>query len=297
MRLLTGLIHPDSGTIEMLGKPFGRRDRHRLFEVGALIEAPSFYPYLSGRENLRSLAAVGAPTPAARIEVLLELVGLKERAKDKVQTYSLGMKQRLGIAAAMLSDPKLLLLDEPANGLDPAGIVAMRETLKRPRRRGQDGLRLEPHPRRGPAARRRPRDHRRGQARARGPDRGPAPGRGHHPSAGRRVRGGRGVADPRPASPATGPRPTPERDGGWIAIRLEPEPGGRDQPGARLGRDLRLRPRDGERPRVALPRADTVRATDEPRGDDGRAGRLGPGRGWRSRRERRRPRRWRRGAA
>ena len=130
MRLLTGLIHPDSGTIEMLGKPFGRRDRHRLFEVGALIEAPSFYPYLSGRENLRSLAAVGAPTPAARIEVLLELVGLKERAKDKVQTYSLGMKQRLGIAAAMLSDPKLLLLDEPANGLDPAGIVAMRETLK-----------------------------------------------------------------------------------------------------------------------------------------------------------------------
>jgi len=130
MRLLTGLIHPDAGTIEVLGRPFGRRDRRHLFDVGALIESPSFYPYLSARENLRALAAVGARTPNARIEELLELVGLRERARDKVQTYSLGMKQRLGIAAALLSDPTLLLLDEPSNGLDPAGIVAMRETLK-----------------------------------------------------------------------------------------------------------------------------------------------------------------------
>ena len=130
MRLLTGLIHPDAGTIEILGRPFGRRDRRRLFEVGALIESPSFYPYLSARENLRALAATGAPTSTSRIEELLELVGLRDRARDKVQTYSLGMKQRLGIAAALLSDPSLLLLDEPSNGLDPAGIVAMRETLK-----------------------------------------------------------------------------------------------------------------------------------------------------------------------
>ena len=130
MRLFTGLIHPDAGTIEVLGRPFGRRDRHRLFEVGALIESPSFYPYLSGRENLRALAATGAPTSHGRIEELLELVGLRDRARDKVQIYSLGMKQRLGIAAALLSDPKLLLLDEPANGLDPAGIVAIRETLR-----------------------------------------------------------------------------------------------------------------------------------------------------------------------
>ncbi|MEW5992605.1 MAG: ATP-binding cassette domain-containing protein [Chloroflexota bacterium] len=130
MRLLTGLIHPDAGSIEVLGRPFGRSDRRRLFEVGALIESPSFYPYLSGRENLRALAATGAATPRSRIEELLELVGLRERARDKVQTYSLGMKQRLGIAAALLSDPRLLLLDEPANGLDPAGIVAMRETLR-----------------------------------------------------------------------------------------------------------------------------------------------------------------------
>jgi ABC-2 type transport system ATP-binding protein len=130
MRLLTGLIHPDHGSIELLGRPFGRRDRHRLFEVGAIIEAPSFYPFLSGRENLRALGATGAPASRARIEELLELVGLGERARDKVSGYSLGMKQRLGIAAALLSDPKLLLLDEPANGLDPAGIVAMRETLQ-----------------------------------------------------------------------------------------------------------------------------------------------------------------------
>jgi ABC-2 type transport system ATP-binding protein len=130
MRLLTGLIRPDAGTIEVLGRPFGGRDRHRLFDIGALIESPSFYPYLSGRENLRALASTGAPVSNTRIEELLELVGLRERSRDKVQGYSLGMKQRLGIAGALLSDPRLLLLDEPANGLDPAGIVAMRATLR-----------------------------------------------------------------------------------------------------------------------------------------------------------------------
>ena len=131
MRLLTGLLHPDAGTIELLGSPFRRGDRKRLFEVGALIENPSFYPYLSGRKNLQVLASAGALVPARRIDELLELVGLKERANDKLSGYSLGMKQRLGIAGALLSDPKLLLLDEPANGLDPAGIVAMREMLRR----------------------------------------------------------------------------------------------------------------------------------------------------------------------
>ena len=130
MRLLTGLLHPDSGSIHLLGSPFARGDRRRLFRVGALIESPSFYPYLNGRQNLRALAATGAPVQGNRVEELLELVGLRDRAKDKVSGYSLGMKQRLGIAAALLSDPQLLLLDEPANGLDPAGIVAMRETLR-----------------------------------------------------------------------------------------------------------------------------------------------------------------------
>jgi len=130
MRLLTGLLHPDAGSIELLGRPFTRADRHRLFEVGALVESPSFYPYLSGRANLDALASDGAAVPKGRIDELLDLVGLRERARDKVSGYSLGMKQRLGIAGALLSDPKLLLLDEPANGLDPAGIVAMRETLR-----------------------------------------------------------------------------------------------------------------------------------------------------------------------
>jgi ABC-2 type transport system ATP-binding protein len=131
MRLFTGLLHPDSGTIDLLGQPFNRGDRKRLFDVGALVESPSFYPYLSGRQNLDVLAEAGAKVPKGRVEELLELVGLRDRARDKLSGYSLGMKQRLGIAGALLSDPKLLLLDEPANGLDPAGIVAMRETLRR----------------------------------------------------------------------------------------------------------------------------------------------------------------------
>ncbi|MGH2407309.1 MAG: ABC transporter ATP-binding protein [Candidatus Limnocylindrales bacterium] len=130
MRLLTGLIHPDAGSIELLGRPFGRSDRQRLFQVGAIIESPAFYPYLSGRENLRALAASGAPTARLRVDAMIELVGLRERATQRVGTYSLGMKQRLAIGAAMLSEPRLLLLDEPANGLDPAGIVAMRDTLR-----------------------------------------------------------------------------------------------------------------------------------------------------------------------
>src|SRR5207249_10698395 len=112
------------------GRHVGQGDRRRLLEVGALIEASACYPFLSGREKLRALAATGAPTPWGRVGELLEVVGLTERARDRVSTYSLGMKQRLGIAAALLSDPKLLLLDEPANGLDPAGIVAMRDTLR-----------------------------------------------------------------------------------------------------------------------------------------------------------------------
>src|SRR4051794_29731523 len=130
MRILTGLIRADAGGVELLGRPFGRRDRQRLFEVGALIESPSFYPFLTGRENLCALAATGAPTSTARVDELLALVNLQDRGGDKVSGYSLGMKQRLGIAGALLSDPKLLLLDEPANGLDPAGIVGMRDTLR-----------------------------------------------------------------------------------------------------------------------------------------------------------------------
>lgn len=130
MRLLVGLMRPDSGSIEILGKPYSWRQRKRLFDVGALVESPTFYGYLSGRDNLRALAATGGPVAPGRVDAVLELVGLQERGQDKVGNYSLGMKQRLGIAGAMLSDPELLLLDEPANGLDPGGIVAMRHTLR-----------------------------------------------------------------------------------------------------------------------------------------------------------------------
>jgi ABC-2 type transport system ATP-binding protein len=130
MRILVGLLRPDAGEVRLLGAPFQRGDRKRLFGVGSLIEQPSFYPYLSGRDNLRVFAAAGPYTPATRIEEVLEYVGLRERARSKVKTYSLGMKQRLGIAVALVSDPQLLLLDEPGNGLDPAGIVAMRELLR-----------------------------------------------------------------------------------------------------------------------------------------------------------------------
>ncbi|MEP7158025.1 MAG: ATP-binding cassette domain-containing protein [Chloroflexota bacterium] len=130
LRLLTGLLRPNAGTISLFGTPYTWHDRTRLFRVGSLIETPSFYPYMSGYENLLVLGAAGPPTDPKRIDQVLDYVGMSGRAKSAVQTYSLGMKQRLGIAAAMLSDPDLLLLDEPANGLDPGGMVAMRETLR-----------------------------------------------------------------------------------------------------------------------------------------------------------------------
>lgn len=130
LRVLVGLIKPDQGRIAVLGTPFKWGDRRRMFRIGALIESPTFYPYLSGRDNLRTFAAAGPRTPGTRVEEVLDAVGMRDRAGDKVKTYSLGMRQRLGIAGALLSDPELLLLDEPANGLDPAGIVAMRELLR-----------------------------------------------------------------------------------------------------------------------------------------------------------------------
>ncbi len=130
LRMLVGLIRPTAGSIEVLGEPYSWRDRQRLARTGALIETPAFYPYLSGRDNLRVFGATGPAASHSRPDEVLEAVGLTDRAKDKVRTYSLGMRQRLGIALALLSDPDLLLLDEPANGLDPAGIVAMRELLR-----------------------------------------------------------------------------------------------------------------------------------------------------------------------
>jgi ABC-2 type transport system ATP-binding protein len=127
LRLVLGLIRPTAGSVHVLGRAPGPG---RLRGVGALIEGPAFYPYLSGLDNLRVLARYTG-VPDARIAGVLEQVDLAGRAKDPYRKYSLGMKQRLGVAAALLKDPRLLVLDEPTNGLDPAGMAEMRTLIRR----------------------------------------------------------------------------------------------------------------------------------------------------------------------
>jgi ABC-2 type transport system ATP-binding protein len=128
IQLLLGLARPSGGSAQVLGESIAHPERY-LRRVGALIESPAFYPALSGRRNLEVLVRLGRLDPK-RIPEVLELVGLTSRAGDRVKTYSLGMKQRLGVAAALLPDPELVILDEPTNGLDPAGIREMREVMR-----------------------------------------------------------------------------------------------------------------------------------------------------------------------
>jgi ABC-2 type transport system ATP-binding protein len=128
IRVLLGLIAPTGGTATVLGESIAHPERYAA-RVGALIDSPAFVGSLTGRDNLRSLAALRG-LPRKRIDEVLTVVGLSGRENDKASTYSLGMKQRLAIAAALLPDPELVVLDEPTNGLDPAGIVEIRELLK-----------------------------------------------------------------------------------------------------------------------------------------------------------------------
>ena len=125
LRLLFGLIAPDAGSITLLGRALGGPGSAALDQVAGFVEEPSFYPYLSGATNLALLAKLDGEVPAGLIDEVLERVGLTDRAKSRVGGYSTGMRQRLGIAAALLRTPRLLLLDEPTSGLDPAGARAV----------------------------------------------------------------------------------------------------------------------------------------------------------------------------
>jgi len=130
IRMALGLIEPTGGSVEILGLEVRSHRSQVLPRVGALVESPALYGYLSGRDNLRAVGNLLGGASEKRIDEVLDIVALKGRDRDRVRTYSMGMKQRLGLALALLNDPDVLILDEPANGLDPAGIVEMRDLLR-----------------------------------------------------------------------------------------------------------------------------------------------------------------------
>jgi ABC-2 type transport system ATP-binding protein len=144
IRALLGLVYADSGEFRLFGKPVPQALPEVVPHIGALVETPLFFPNFSGRLNLRLLAEA-AGVPNSRVEECLELVDLRSRADDRFKGYSLGMKQRLGIAAALLKNPRLLILDEPSNGLDPAGIREVRELIQRLGRDGRTTVFLSSH--------------------------------------------------------------------------------------------------------------------------------------------------------
>jgi ABC-2 type transport system ATP-binding protein len=131
LRMMLGLIAPSEGAVRLFGRDPNADGARALEGVAGFVEGPRFYPYLSGRRNLRLLADLDGGAATSRIDEVLDVVDLRDRAKDRVGGYSHGMRQRLGIAASLLRDPKLLLLDEPTTGLDPAGMRDMRELVKR----------------------------------------------------------------------------------------------------------------------------------------------------------------------
>lgn len=129
MRMILQLIRPTSGRVFLFGRDVSLHFRDCMREVGALVEHPAYYPYLSARKNLEIVRLMSVDVPEARIDDVLSLVGLSDRADERVSTYSQGMRQRLGIAMALLSRPRLVILDEPTNGLDPQGIKQIREAI------------------------------------------------------------------------------------------------------------------------------------------------------------------------
>ena len=131
MSMLLGLVRPSAGSFSLFGQPSAGSGLDRqLHRIGALIETPSFYPYMSGRNNLAYFQGISGRGDPVELDNLLEQVGLGGRGGDKFQTYSLGMKQRLGLAYTLLGDPELLVLDEPTNGMDPAGMAEVRDLIR-----------------------------------------------------------------------------------------------------------------------------------------------------------------------
>jgi ABC-2 type transport system ATP-binding protein len=130
IRVLLGLTHADAGTMSLLGYAVPRHRDLALARVGAIVDEPRFHGHLTGRQNLQILAAAREPAAKDRIGSALERTGILHRAEDKVSKYSMGMRQRLGVAACLLGDPQLLILDEPMNGLDPAGMLDMRDMIQ-----------------------------------------------------------------------------------------------------------------------------------------------------------------------
>ncbi|OGO51128.1 MAG: hypothetical protein A2148_07185, partial [Chloroflexi bacterium RBG_16_68_14] len=135
--LMLGLVRPSGGHVEIFGLDCRTHLSEALHRTGAILEGQAYYPLLSGRENLRVWSALSDGVAEQRMDQMLDLVGLGSRSGDKVRTYSQGMKQRLGLAAALLHDPELLVLDEPTNGLDPAGMREFRDLIKELGRRGK----------------------------------------------------------------------------------------------------------------------------------------------------------------
>ena len=281
IRMVLGLIRADAGRIEVFGTEVPDRLPEVVDRVGAIVEQPKFFPGFSARRNLE-LLATGIGAPRQRVGAVLEEVGLAERAQDRYKTYSLGMKQRLAIAATLLKDPELLIFDEPTNGLDPAGIHAIRQTMRQ-LAPGQDGAGLQPHPGRGAAGRRHGVDHRPRSAARRGPGRvtswppagggisdpgaatrsspGPAAGgdrlRQCTPNAGRRAAASTTAPDGTPVD-AAGLNRLPGRSG-----RCTPPSSMREQ--ADSLEQVFLHLTSGDRPRSARPTGDLRRGRDEAR--------------------------------